>query len=445
MVQKLGLVTTTIQLGYDSSNRRTSLTLADGVVVSYGYDNASELTGLTYTLNSNMLGNLTYAYDMAGRRTGVGGSYARTGLPSAQATTGYDAANELTTWGTATPTYDSDGNLLGDGTNSYVWNARNKLASMNMSAQSFQYDPFGRRVSKTILTATTNYLYDGVNPVEELSGVTPTANLLTGGVDEYFQRTDSVGAASFLADALGATIALTNSVGSNIAQYTYDPFGSTGVVGSSTSTYEYTGRENDGTGLYFFRERYYNSTLQRFISEDPAGLAGGINSYTYVGDGPSNFTDPLGLAPMPGRGGCKLLVVRDCFDPSNGVRRIDYKLVTDAGDNPQGKYYVTEQLTNLELAAPWGQSQGGAPNSFDDVVGPLDPYGKGNDSTLQYFLVSPDPNSLDQAFWVPIEVPGVGDFMVQGIWWQQDGNIADTSIFVNGRRSPSNCGPHSLF
>jgi RHS repeat-associated protein len=287
--------TTTIQLGYDSSNRRTSLTLANGIVVSYGYDNASELTALTYTLNSNTLGSLTYGYDIAGRRTTLGGTYARTGLPSAQATTGYDAANELTTWGAATPTYDSNGNVLSDGTNSYVWNARNQLVSMNMSAESFQYDPLGRRVTKTILGTTTNYLYDGLSPTQELSGTTPTANLLTGAVDEYFQRTDSSGPANFLADALGNTIAVTNSSGTNIAQYTYEPFGNTTITGSSNSTYQYTGRENDGTGVYFYRARYYNQTTQRFVSEDPIDFEDGTNKYQYVANSPPNFTDPRGL------------------------------------------------------------------------------------------------------------------------------------------------------
>ena len=289
--------TTTIQLGYDNANRRTSLTLANGIVVSYGFDAASELTGLTYTLNSNRLGNLTYSYDMAGRRTAVGGSYARTGLPAAQSTTAYDAANELTTWGSATPTYDSNGNVLSDGTNSYVWNARNQLVSMNMSAESFQYDPLGRRVAKTILGATTNYLYDGVNPVQELSGATPTANLLTGGVDEYFQRTDSSGAANFLADALGSSIAVTNSSGSNLAQYTYDPFGNTTIIGSSANSYQYTGRENDGTGVYFYRGRYYSQIFQRFASEDPIGFRGGFNRYAYVNNNPINFNDPFGFCP----------------------------------------------------------------------------------------------------------------------------------------------------
>jgi RHS repeat-associated protein len=292
---KIAQGTTTVQLAYDNANRRASVTLPNGIIVSYGFDNASELTGLTYSLNSNTLGNLTYSYDMAGRRTTIGGTYARTGLPNAQSTTAYDAANELTMWGSATPTYDSNGNVLSDGTNSYVWNARNQLASMNMSAQSFRYDPLGRRVAKTILTTTTSYLYDAVNPVQELSGTTPTANLMTGGVDEYFQRTDSAGPANFLSDALGSTLALTNSSGSDLGQYTYDPFGNTSVSGSSASTYQYAGRENDGTGVYFYRARYYNQATQRFVSEDPIEFEDGTNKYQYVANSPPNFTDPRGL------------------------------------------------------------------------------------------------------------------------------------------------------
>jgi RHS repeat-associated protein len=166
---------------------------------------------------------------------------------------------------------------------------------MNMTGESFQYDPLGRRVAKSILTTTTRYLYDGANPVQELSGSTPTANFIAGGVDEYFQRTDSVGAANFMTDVLGSTLALTNSSGTNLAQYTYEPFGNTTVNGGSASTYQYTGRENDGTGVYFYRARYYSPTLQRFISEDPIGFLGsGPNLYAYASNSPTNFGDPGG-------------------------------------------------------------------------------------------------------------------------------------------------------
>jgi RHS repeat-associated protein len=289
---------TTVSFGYDSANRRTSLTLPNGIVVSYGYDTASELTGLTYTLGSNTLGNLTYSYDLAGRRTSMGGSYAQTNLPNAISATAYDAANELTQWGTANPSYDANGNMLSDGTNSFVWNARNQLASMNMTGESFQYDPFGRRVTKTIVGTTTNFLYDGVNPVQEQSGGSVVANLLTGGVDEYFQRTDSSGARSFLADALGSTFALTDSTGTVQTSYNYDPFGNTTFNGSSTSTYQYTGRENDGTGVYFYRARYYNPTTGRFLSEDPIEFAAGdTNLYRYVFNNPVNSIDPTGFFP----------------------------------------------------------------------------------------------------------------------------------------------------
>jgi len=138
---------------------------------------------------------------------------------------------------------------------------------------------------------------DGANVAQELSGSSPIANLLSGGVDEVFTRTDSVGTANFLTDALGSPINMTNSSGSSLAQYVYEPFGNTTLVsGSSTNSYEYTGRENDGTGLYFYRARYYSPTLQRFISEDPIGLRGGINFYAYTSNDPTLYVDSFGVA-----------------------------------------------------------------------------------------------------------------------------------------------------
>lgn len=280
--------------GYDAAGRRISLTLLNGVTMTYAYDSASQLAGISYQLGQNTLGNLSYSYDLAGRRVQEGGSFARTGLPQSISVTAYNAANQLTQWGTATPTYDANGNMLSDGTNSYTWDTRNHLVSLNMGAETFQYDPFGRRVLKSTLLGTTSYLYDGVNPIQELSGNNPTANLLAGGVDEFFQRTDSSGTANFLSDALGSTLALTDNSGASLAQYTYEPFGNTTITGASASPYQHTGRENDGTGLYFYRSRYYSPSFQRFVSEDPIGFFGGINLYAYVGNSPVNGRDPLG-------------------------------------------------------------------------------------------------------------------------------------------------------
>ena len=164
---------------------------------------------------------------------------------------------------------------------------------------SFIYNALGRRMRKSIAASTTAILYDGFNPVQELDASdTPSANLLTGAqIDEYFQRSDSVGARSYLSDNLGSTLALTDATGAIQTQYAYEPFGNTTTSGASSfNSYQYTGRENDATGLYYYRARYYSPTLQRFIAQDPIGFGGGYaNLYAYSNQDPIDGSDPLGL------------------------------------------------------------------------------------------------------------------------------------------------------
>ena len=92
-------------------------------------------------------------------------------------------------------------------------------------------------------------------------------------------------------------LAVRDSTGVVQTQYTYEPFGNTTLTGApSTNAFQYTGRENDGTGLYYYRARYYHPTLQRFISQDPLGFGGGdANLYGYVFNDPVNLTDPAGV------------------------------------------------------------------------------------------------------------------------------------------------------
>ena len=99
-------------------------------------------------------------------------------------------------------------------------------------------------------------------------------------------------------DQSGNVAAVWNTSNSIVARYTYDPYGYTvASSGSVTQPLRWKGREYDSeTGLYYMRARYYDPTVERFISEDPIGLVGGINPYAYADGEPVNRADPSGLA-----------------------------------------------------------------------------------------------------------------------------------------------------
>ena len=297
--------TSTVSFGYDNANRRTLVTLSNGVTTQYGFDVASQLVSLNYAKGATVLGAIGYSYDNAGRRISSTGSWASEQLSDATtADHQFNAGNGLTSGNGAVQTFDNNGNPLTDGQGkSYSWDARNRLVQINQGPSivaSFTYDSFNRRTSKTIgAGATITYIHDGVNPTrEQRSGA--ASNLINGlGVDERYARDDVSGKTFFLTDALGSTLALTNTSGSVVQTYRYEPYGQVTLGTGSpslTNPYQYTGRENDGTGLYYYRARYYSPSQRRFISEDPIGLSGGANIYAYVGGNPISSVDPMGLA-----------------------------------------------------------------------------------------------------------------------------------------------------
>jgi RHS repeat-associated protein len=96
-------------------------------------------------------------------------------------------------------------------------------------------------------------------------------------------------------------VALVDGSGAVQTQYTYEPFGATATSGAgSTNPAQFTGRENDGTGLYYYRARYYDPRYERFLSEDPIGFgAGDVNLHAYAFNAPTKFRDPSGKFVVP--------------------------------------------------------------------------------------------------------------------------------------------------
>jgi RHS repeat-associated protein len=290
-------------LEYDAAGRRTQLALPNQVSTEYQYDAASHLTALIYRNAARQFGDLTYQYDRAGNRVGVGGSFARTLLPDAVADATYDAANRQLSFGTATMAYDANGGMTDltepTGGMQFGWDARGRLATLITPTANlaFTYDPSGRRVERRLGTLVTKYLYDGSDIVEEVTGTSSASYLRALTIDEPLSR----GTGEFyLADALGSVVGLTDSDGAPGARYTYAPFGGTVIDGVSENLLQFTGRENDEIGVYYYRARYYHPGLHRFVSSDPMGIgAGDTNLYAYVRNRPTGFVDPLGLQQRP--------------------------------------------------------------------------------------------------------------------------------------------------
>ena len=266
---------------------------------------------------------LNYLYDRNGNRVAMDRLNVQPKLPTPVASATYNEANQMLTFqpendATWSMTYDENGNLTSItnscGTTTYTWDARNRLIGINgydaichRLYASFKYDALGRRIEKTIercsspdscLQSTVSYLYDGLDIVQEIEDGMVTVNYIrTLNIDEPLARISSDGTIRYYhADALGSVIALTDDVGNVKTQYNYSPFGETEILGEpSDNPFQYTGRENDETGLYYYRARYYSPVLRRFISEDPLKQKNeGVNFYLYVENNPVNFIDPLG-------------------------------------------------------------------------------------------------------------------------------------------------------
>lgn len=309
----------TFLVDYDEAGRRKSLTFPNGIITNYTYDDAGRLLSTNYAKESTQIDAITYSYDADYKRTTFDRTNSQTLLPEPTTAT-YNDANQMLTFKDKSFTYDKNGNLTsmtgGTGTTLYTWDARNRLVAIDgptMTAR-FKYDALNRRVEKTINGRTTQYIYDGTNITAQVEDGLITATYARSlNIDEVFARVDGNSVRYYLLDALRNTVALTDETGTITTSYTYDPFGNTATTGEpNDNPFQFTGRENDGTRLYYYRARYYSPDLHRFISEDPIIRLSLLFSarpflkllltdpdifknYSYVANNPANFVDPYGL------------------------------------------------------------------------------------------------------------------------------------------------------
>ena len=291
---------------YDAANNVSSITdsVTAGNSQSLGYDALYRLTSA-----AGGYGALSYTYDGSGNRmsASAGGStmayayVARTNQLSAvtaggvRQAIGYDKAGNVNNFNPAAAgaitkaSYNQSGRLA------------TVMAGSNLAAQ-YTYDAFGQRLVKVgAVTGTTLYQYDqGSHLLEETDGQgnpladyiyvddLPVAALSPGAGQVYFLHDDRLGAPQAATDS-GQNVVWTAS---------YGPFGEMSAVPSLiVQDLRLPGQEFDAdTGLYHNGFRDYAPGWGRYLQSDPVGIAGGMNTYGYVGGNPVNWIDPLGLA-----------------------------------------------------------------------------------------------------------------------------------------------------
>ncbi len=292
---------------YDQLSRVTQIALGNGNVTSKSYDSS---TGLLDSLTLNPAGtadDVTFSYtrDEVGNitnehATNINYVYNPT---ASTGTTNYahNGLNQVTTAGASTISYDDNGNMSNDGTFSYTFNAQNQLTQAKLGATvvgSYGYDALGRRKTKTAGSTTTRYLWGGSQIYAEYTGAnTLVRRYVYGpGIDQPLMIKEANGTKTYLhMDGKNNVVATANNSGTITDKFTMSPWGE-GVQSETGSPYKYTARRTDEeTGNIYYRNRYYQPKLGRFMSADPIGYGDGLNMYAYVGNNPVNFRDPTGL------------------------------------------------------------------------------------------------------------------------------------------------------
>jgi RHS repeat-associated protein len=300
---------------YDKVGNRTSMMVTDSGGTRthvYTYDNMMSLrakrgnlqiTEVNYPSGFDYLATDTTfneacpersERDAAGNRTSVIKPALREGeWGSGTCTYTTNALNQYTAAGTTSYQYDDSGNLVHDENYAYGYDPENRLVLVRKSG------PCGTLDYETV----TKYVYDGAHCIAEYNAYNQLKRkyIYGPGVDQPICMIDTMTSPAVTSyyhfDGLGSVVALTDDEGDTVQVYEYDVYGRPGATDAShPNRIMFTGREYDKeTGLYYYRARYYNPQIGRFLQTDPIGYGSGMNMYSYCGNNSTNGADPTGL------------------------------------------------------------------------------------------------------------------------------------------------------
>jgi RHS repeat-associated protein len=292
-----------VGFNYDVRNLLKSQTRSNGVNSTYNYDPL----GRVLSIANGALDSHMYTYDAAGQRVSKASNPSQALQTAAVSSATYDNENHLTAFGGTLYTYDLNGNrateTTSSGTTTYTWDGENRLKQIalpgSQGTYTFTYDFAGNLIQQGqpgvttksfVLDDLTNVVYQQDTAGNSFSTVSAQA------IDSQLALVFPNGTAEFgLTDALGSASTISDQSGALAGNFYYEPYGQTTAAVASQYPFLFTGRPPTEGNIYYYRARYYDTSVGRFISEDPIGFYGGDNLYRYIENGPTESVDPFGL------------------------------------------------------------------------------------------------------------------------------------------------------